>query len=177
VQEIRGQEAVAYAVSKGLFVNIDETFLIQAESSLRGYSVSMAEVEDFLDDALDEAFDPTKLVKGSKPFDVMVGRYGQGWIYVALEGNHPLREEDLLLQIFEQRISSFGLAGGDILDVVTGEFPNLEDSGFPKSANLNLMFHAALRLAEKERLIAVTDHTCYGNTYFHLPVASSNRHA
>lgn len=166
MKEIRGKEAVKYAAAKGLFVNIDEAFLVEAESRLRGHPVSMAEVEDQLGEALDEAFEPSKLVKGNERFELIAGRYGEDWIYLPLEGNHPLIEEDILIQIFKRRTPTFG--GGDILDVVTNDFPALEGTGFPKSATVNLMFHAALRLVNKNQLVAIDDKRCYGNTFFHI---------
>lgn len=98
MKEIRGKEAVKYALMHGLFINIDQTVLVQAESRLRLRPVSMPEVEDQIGEALDEAFEPRNLVEGNERFDLIAGRYGEGWIYLPLEGNHPLIEEDILFR-------------------------------------------------------------------------------
>jgi len=170
VKEIRGIEAVKYAGSRGLFFCIDETYLVQAEEKLTGQPVSMAEVEDALGEQLDEPFDPSSIVEGSKSFDFLLRRYGDGWIYVPLEGNHPDQEEEALLALFQSTGTlSNPFRNDDILDMIAKEFPKLEDTGFPKAATLNLVFHAALRLIEKGRLISLSEPSYYGNTRFSLP--------
>ena len=90
--------------------------------------------------------------------------------YVPLEGNHPSQEEQALLKLIQRRKTDTDPFGsGDIVDMITQEFPKLEDTGFSKSAPLNLLFHAALRLVEKGSLASIPDHTYYGNTLFYLP--------
>jgi hypothetical protein len=105
-------------------------------------------------------------------------RYGDQWIYIPLEGNHPIQEEQAVLDLYRRLLTAeVPHSGGDISDLATENPPALEDTGFPKDADLDLLFHAALRLVEKGKLISIPDQLPvpddeepnYGNTYFLLP--------
>jgi hypothetical protein len=87
-----------------------------------------------------------------------------------LEGNHPDEEEDAVLRIYRQRLSSDSpSSGGDIADLATENPPTLSDTGFPPDADIDLLFHAAVRLVNKGVLQSSNkSESNYGNTYFTL---------
>ncbi len=68
-------------------------------------------------------------------------------------------------------------SGGDLLDLAATYNPRLRNTGFPKWANSNLLFHAALRLVGKGQLEAMMDRKplpraatkSYGNRRFYVP--------
>jgi hypothetical protein len=107
-----------------------------------------------------------------------VERYGDGWICVPLEGNHPEEEELTLLDLLRQQLGEEEPdCGGDILSLTTDYAPEIRDSGFPPWATTNLLYHAALRLAERGQLLVEMDTTLcsknagqsYGRRQFFLP--------
>jgi hypothetical protein len=178
LKEIRGAEALKYAETNGLDFSIDEGFLIRAESSLRGEPVSMNEIEAPFEEELGESYDPTNVFQGSKSFEFLLNRYGSGWIYVAVESKHPLEEEAAVLRLFRDLLKAESPSnGGDILDLATQNPPRLRETGFPRDADVDLLFHAALRLTKKGVLESIPDpkprhknaEPNYGNTYFMLP--------
>jgi hypothetical protein len=178
LKDIRGAEALNYAETNGLDFSIDEGFLIRAESRLRGEPASMNKIESLIEEEVGQPYDPTNILPGSRSFEFLLGRYGDGWIYVALEGNHPDEEEATVLRLFRRLLNTKEPSnGGDILDLATQNPPRLRDTGFPRDADVDLLFHAARRLVDLGILESIPDPTPlpsdaepnYGNTYFLLP--------
>lgn len=178
MKKITGAAAVNYANTNGLDFSIDEAFLVEAEGTIRGCPTTIEDIDSLLEEQLGEPYDPTKIIEGSTSHRFLLDRYGDQWIYVPLEGNHPLEEEQAVLQLYEHLLAAeVPRSSGDISDLATEDPPTLKDTGFPKEADLDLLFHAALRLVEKGMLISVPDslpvpddeEPNYGNTYFLLP--------
>lgn len=178
MKEIRGAKAVQYAKNNGLTFSIDEDFLAQTESELRGQPASMDDVENLFEEELGEPYDPTDVFDGTESYKFLLDRYGDGWIYVPLEGNHPLQEERAVLRLYYPGLKAENpYSGGDILDLATENPPRLRNTGFPKDADIDLLFHAALRLVRKGALRSIRDPTPaslhgernYGDTYFFIP--------
>src|SRR6266404_697737 len=178
MKEIRGARAVDYAKRNGLDFSIDEAFMIRAESRIQDRQTTIEDLDSLLEKELGESYDPTKVIEGSRSYEFLLDRYGDGWIYVPLEGKHPLEEERAVLQLYQRNLmAETPRSGGDISDLATEDPPKLENTGFPKDADLDLLFHAALRLVKKGMLVPVADplplpenaEPNYGNTYFLLP--------
>jgi len=119
-----------------------------------------------------------RVLEESPIYGFFLNRYGDGWIYLPLEGNHPLEEERAVLQLFHTILAETNPRdGGDILEIASEDPPRLQDTGFPEEAEVDLLFHAARRLADKGLLEAVPNpnprpknfERNYGNTYFKLP--------
>jgi len=178
VKELRGAAAIRYAKETGLDFSIDENSLVKAESKLQGNKVTMDDVEALFEAQLGELYDPVSIFEGTKGFHFLVDRYGNDWIYVPIEGNHPLEEEAAVLRLYRRKLNDKEpQGGGDILELATEHPPRLKDTGFPKGADPDLLFHAALRLVEKGILRSIPDRIPrqrdvvrnYGNTYFFIP--------
>lgn len=178
MKDIRGAAAIRYAREAGLNFSIDEDLLAKAEGKLQEKEGSMEDVEAIFEEQFDEPYDPTKVFEGIKIFNVLIDRYGYEWIYVPIEGNHPLEEEAAVLRLYERKLEGKSpQGGGDILELATENPPRLKNTGFPKNADLNLLFHAARRLVEKGILKSIPDRIPrhknvernYGNTYFFIP--------
>lgn len=178
MKEIRGTEAVRYANMNGLDFSIDEAFLVEAERQIRGGSATIEDIDSLLQRQLGEPYDPARIIDGSSIYKFLLDRYGDQWIYMPLEGNHPLDEEQAVLGLYQRLLTAkMPRGGGDISDLATEDPPTLVDTGFPEDSHLDLLFHAALRLVEKGMLLAVPDslpvpddeEPNYGNTYFLLP--------
>lgn len=178
MNEKRGFEAVEYAKTYGLGFLIDEDFLTTAESRIKGESASIDDINDLLEQQTGEEYDPTNVFEGSATYSFFIDRYGDGWIYVPLEGNHPLEEEQAVLQLFHNILAGEKpRSGADIMEIASEQPPQLQETGFPPVADVDLLFHAALRLVDKGFLEAVPDpkpipktvSRNYGNTYFRLP--------
>ncbi len=181
-KEIRGIQAVEYARTRGLGFLIDELFLTRAESTIQHRAASIDDIDILIEQQTGKEYDPTTVQEGSSTYDFFLNRYGDGWIYVPLEGNHPLEEERAVLQLFQNMLAQKDpRSGGDILEIASENPPQLQDTGFPKVAEVYLLFHAALRLVNKGLLAAVPDpkplpktvSRNYGNTYFLLPTELS----
>lgn len=178
MKEIRGQEAVRYAEEHGLFFSVDEYYMLRAESALLGRPARLNDIDDLFEERLGTCYDSTDLFPGEAGFNLLVERYGYGWICVAVEGKHPEEEESALLGIYRSLLKEKEPScGGDVLDLVTQYGVNLRDTGFPGWATTNLLFHAALRLVIKGRLEFVMDREVpsensersYGNRLFFVP--------
>lgn len=176
--EKRGFEAVEYARTYGLGFLIDEQSLTNAESRIRGRAASINDINDLLEQETGEEYDRTRVFEGSATFRFFIDRYGDGWIYVPLEGNYPLEEEQAVLQLFNKILAGERpCSGGDIMEIASENPPQLQDTGFPPVADVDLLFHAALRLVDKGFLEAYRDpkhlqktvSRNYGNTSFLLP--------
>jgi hypothetical protein len=123
-------------------------------------------------------YDPTDLLPGGDNFRFLTGRYGDGWVYVAKEGADPAAEERAVLDLYRRLLKDEDpYCGGDILDLATRYAPRLSGTGFPRDANLNLLFPAALRLVKRGLLEADMDEKprrrgdwgSYGGRQFFLP--------
>jgi hypothetical protein len=178
MKEIRGKEAVRYAEEQGLFFSIDEDYMLRAESALLGRPARLNDIDDLFEERLGTGYDPTDICPGEDNFNLLVERYGYGWICIALEGEHPEEEERVLLSMFRSQLKDQEPScGGDVLDLATEYGPELGDTGFPGWATMNLLFHAALRLVGKGRLESVMDRvlppenssTSYGSRLFFVP--------
>jgi len=181
-KEIRGIQAVEYARTRGLGFLIDEPFLTRAETTIQHRPASIDDIDILLEQQTGEEYDPTKVQEGTSTYDFFLNRYGDGWIYVPLESNHPLEDERAVLSLFHNLLTTDNpRSGGDILEIASGNPPQLQDTGFPAVADAALLFHAALRLVDKRLLEAVPDpkplpknaFRNYGNTYFILPTELS----
>jgi hypothetical protein len=178
VKDIRGAAAIHYAEETGLNFSVDEDLLAKAEGALQGKKGSMDDVEAVFEEQLGESYDPTNIFEGTRGFKFLVDRYGEDWIYVPIEGNHPLDEEAAVLRLYERRLEDKApQGGGEILDLATENPPRLKNTGFPENADLDLLFHAAQRLVGKGILKSIPDQISrhknvgrnYGNTYFFIP--------
>jgi hypothetical protein len=178
MKEICGQEAVRYAEEHGLFFSADEDYMLRTESALLGRPARLNDIDTLFEERLGVCYDPTDLFPEEAGFNLLVERYGYGWICVALEGKHPEEEERVLLGMFRGLLKEKEPScGGDILDLATEYGPELGDTGFPGWATTNLLFHAALRLVNKGQLESVMDSkppseistASYGNRLFFLP--------
>lgn len=180
MKEIRGAEAVRYAGEMGIDFDIDRGYLAGRESLIRGHRASPVDVYLLLDEKLGREFDPAEVVPGSDVFELLKDRYGDGWAYVALEGDSPEVEEKITLRLFrrllegEEPVAEFE----EVRELFRRfGFPRLGVTGFPRSAHLNLVFHAALRLAGKGALESVEDtgppregrQASYGGRRFMVP--------
>src|SRR5437588_1659084 len=178
MKEIRGMEAVRYAEEQGIVFDVDEEFMLRAESAILGRQATPLDIDEVFYEKLDTSYDSTDLFPDGENFELLVARYGDGWIYVPLEGKHPEEEERVVLRMFRGFLKAEEpFSGGDILDLSSTYYPRLKDTGFHKDANPNLLFHAALRLVEKGELEAEMDPNplpeaatrSYGNRRFYMP--------
>lgn len=159
MKEVRGAEAVRYAGEMGIDFDIDRGYLADRESLIRGHRASPVDVYMLLDGKLGREFDPAEVLPGSDVFELLTDRYGDGWAYVALEGDSPEVEEKITLRLFRRLLEGEEpVAPSDVRELfIRFGFPRLGVTGFPRSAHLNLVFHAALRLAGKGALESVED--------------------
>lgn len=174
MKELRGLKAVMYAEHNGLRFLIDENLLVRKESEVQGRGVSMDEIDILIEKETGQGYEPAEILKGSPGYDFLLNRYGEQWIYMPLEGNHPQDEEAAVLGLFEALLDLENpRSGGDVLEIASQNPPKLHDTGFSEDAEPDLVFHAARRLAQKGLLEAVTARPAarsnYGNTYFFLP--------
>lgn len=177
MKEIRGMEAVRYAERQGIIFDADEAYMLRAEGALLGRQATLLDIDDLFAEKLGTCYDPTDLFPGDENFELLVARYGDGWIYVPVEGDRPEVEERVVLRMFRGFLGEEEpFCGGDILDLAATYNPRLGDTGFHKSASTNLLFHAALRLVDKGLLEDVADRRplpdgatkSYGNRRFYL---------
>jgi hypothetical protein len=179
MRELRGAQAVNYARDNGIYFDVDRDFLTRAESELTGDQASLIDIDRLLEDRLGRNFDPVEIAQGGDTFDFMVNRYGDGWIYVAMEGDDPEVEEKALLNLFRRLLKEKEpSSGGDVMEILLKYGPpRLHDNGFRREAVLNILFHAALRLSEKGLLVNVSDREplppgrklSYGRRRFFIP--------
>lgn len=178
MEEIRGNEALRYARREGILFNVDEAYILRAEGKLRGKEATAHDLQEVFYEKLGHDYDRTDLLPGSGSFNLLVERYGDGWIYVPIKGNGPDAEEREALRLFRRPLRRKDPhCGGDLLDLATQYVPRLRGTGFPTEADLNLLFHAALRLVERGELEAVMDKSplpegavqSYGNRRFFVP--------
>lgn len=169
MKELRGQKALAYATKTGIGPCVDYIFLAQRETEKQGHPVSPNDIDRFIEEAINEEVEHGEAcVPGTPEYEFLINRYGNQWIFVPLEGNHPEAEEAAVLRSFERFREVERVAGGDSLAIHDRYPPQFEDTGFSDTAGAELFFHAALRLSQKGSLTAVPDNECYGNTAFYL---------
>lgn len=178
MKELRGMDAVRYAESEGISFNIDENYLIEAEGNIRGRPATRDDIEKVFDETLGSSYDPANVHYGGESFDLLIKRYGDASIYVPVEGLNPKEEEKVALDLFRQPLKKKAFSSwSNILDLVKQYSPLLINTGFSPDANLNLLFHAALRLVEQEKLESIADEnplpeeesSSYGRRRFILP--------
>jgi hypothetical protein len=130
VKELRGAVAIRYAKERGLDFLIDENSLAKAEARLQRKTVTMDDVEALFEAQLGELYDPVSIFEGTKGFHFLVDRYGDDWIYIPIEGNHPLEEEAAVLRLYRRKLNDKQpQGGGDILELATEHPPRLRDTG------------------------------------------------
>lgn len=177
-KELRGGEALCYSAKEGILFDIDEGFLLEAEGRALGRIATRTDIHRLFKENLDRRYDPKDVSPGRESFNLLVERYGNGWICVPLEGNHPEEEEQIVLDMLRGQLKDEEPAcGGDILSLVCEYAPEVRDSGFPSWATTNLLYHAALRLVERGQLRAEMDTLpyeenageSYGRRQFFLP--------
>lgn len=177
-KELRGAEALRYSVKEGVLFDFDEGFLLEAEGRALGRTATREDMHQLFRERLGRHYDPIYISPGEESFNLLVERYGDGWICVPLEGNHPEEEEHLVLDLLRRQLGEEEPAdGGDILSLVCEYGPELRDSGFPSWATTNLLYHAALRLVAREQLLVEMDTIpskedvgeSYGRRQFFLP--------
>lgn len=159
MKEIRGPEAVRYAGEMGINFNIDKKYLAERESLIRGKRASPVHVYMLLGEKLGREFKLAEVIPGSEVFDLLIKRYAENWAYVALEGDSPETEERVTLRLLRRMLEGqIPAAGADVRELFRrfGQ-PRLGRTGFPSQADLNLVFHAALRLVGKSVLKVVED--------------------
>jgi hypothetical protein len=178
MKEIRGMDAIWYAEREGLLFNRDENYLIKAESKILGRPASLGDVEDIIDEKLGRGYGSTPHTPGGEVFNLLIERYGNDWIYIPVEGLNPKEEEDVTLRLFRQSLrKKVPSSWADIRDIATRYKPQLGNTGFPPDADPNLLFHAALRLTEQEKLECIVDEvpmpegesSSYGRRRFIIP--------
>jgi hypothetical protein len=178
MKEIRGIEAVRYAEEQGIFFDADEDYMLRAESAILGRPATLNDIDNLFAEKLGTGYDPTDLFPGGENFKLLIERYGDSWVCVPLEGDHPEEEERVVLRMFRGFLKEEEpFCGGDLLDLAAEYRPRLRNTGFPSWANSNLLFHAALRLVEKGELETVMDRKplpkgavqSYGNRLFFVP--------
>jgi hypothetical protein len=158
MKEIRGMDAVRYAEKECLLFNVDESYLIKAEGELLGRPASLSDVEAIFNEKLGRSYSSTLQLSSSVGLNLLIDRYGAGWIYIPAAGFNPKEEEDVVLDLFRQPLrNKVPSSWVDIRDLVTRYKPQLGNTGFPPDATLNLLFHAALRLTEQEKLESLID--------------------
>ena len=179
MKEIRGAAAVRYARELNIHFDINRDFLAEAEEEMTERPTSVADIYQLVRERTGYGWDPAEIVPGKPIFDFLINRHGDGWIYVAQEGRNPGAEERAALRMFRRLLGEPEPVA--LLDV-KGLYwrysrTRLGDTGFPRGADLNLLFHAALRLAEKGALECVEDGeptpaegvASYGRRRFVLP--------
>jgi len=179
MKEIRGAAAVRYARESNIFFDIDEEFLAGAEEEMREQRTSIADIYALIREQTGYPYDPAEIVPGKPIFDFLINRYGDGWIYVAQEGKDSGAEERVVLRMFRRLLKEPEPVS--LIDVkgLYGRYNRTRfgDTGFPRDVDLNLLYHAALRLAGKGALECVEDEdplpaaeaACYGRRRFGLP--------
>jgi hypothetical protein len=139
MKEIRGMMAVRYAKRQGIIFDVDEEFMLRAESATLGRSATPLDIDNVFQEKLGTCYDSTDLFPDGDNFELLIERYGDRWIYVPLEGNHPEEEERIVLSMFQSFLKEREpFCGGDILDLSSTYYPQLRDTGFHKDANPNL---------------------------------------
>lgn len=174
MKEIRGMDAVRYAEKEGLLFNRDEDYLIKAEGGILGRPAFLSDVEAIFAEKLGHSY----AQRPGGGLNLLVERYGDGWIYIPIEGLNPREEEDVALSLFRQSLRNKApISWVDIREMVTQYKPQLGVTGFPPDADLNLLFHAALRLTKQEKLESLKDKvprpegesSSYGRRRFVIP--------
>lgn len=178
VKEIRGAAAVRYARELNIFFDIDDAFLTEAEEGMTESPTSMADIYRLVEEQTGCDWDPAEIVPARPIFDFLINRYGDGWIYVAQEGKDPEAEERVALRMFRRLLKKEPIYLIDAKGLyVRYSRTRFGDTGFPRDADLNLLYHAALRLAGKGVLEYVEDEgpppaaetAGYGRRLFGLP--------
>jgi hypothetical protein len=179
MKEFRGAEAVRYARENGIDFDVDWRYLAETEGEMRGEKTSIADVDRMIEDRLGRGLNLADVTGGGETFDFLVNRYGDGWIYVAVEGCDPEAEEAAALRMYRRLLEGSDPVPGSDVKSLLGRYgrPRLGDTGFQQGTALNLMFHAALRLAEKGLLESVADEdspdaprpSSYGRRRFLIP--------
>jgi hypothetical protein len=163
MKEIRGAAAVTYARVFNIFFDIDMDFLAEAEEEMGGRQTSYVDLYELIEERTGISYRPAEIIPGNIVFDFLINRYGDGWIFVAQEGKDPDKEEMLALRMFRRLLDEpkpVFLADAKELyqrRYYRARFGNTKFTGFPQYADLNLLFHAALRLAGKGMLEVVED--------------------
>jgi hypothetical protein len=159
MKEFRGAEALRYARETGIDFDVDEDFLMEAEEAISGRRTSMADVDEVIEEQTGSSYDPAEIISGTGVFDFLINRYGDGWIYVPLEGDDPEAEETVTLRMYRRLLlEPEPISASDVkyLLVRYGRV-RLGRTGFPREADLNLLFQAALRLSGKGILVSLID--------------------
>ncbi|MFL6284478.1 MAG: hypothetical protein ACJ74Q_15140 [Pyrinomonadaceae bacterium] len=177
---IRGAAAVTYARELNIFFEIDDFFLADAEGEIREERTSVADIYMLLKEQTGHSYDPAEIVPGQPVFDFLINRYGDGWIYVPQEGMDPAAEEQAALRMFRRLLGepeAASLIDAKGLFWKYGARTSFGKTGLDSTDNLTLLYHAAVRLAEKGLLESVTDADplpegtapSYGRRRFTLP--------
>ena len=159
MKEIRGARALGYARGNGIRFDIDQDYLAEAEANLRGGRASMVEVSELLEERVGRHFRADEIIAGGESFDFLINRYGDEWIYVAIEGDDPEAEERVTLRLFRRLLKEADPVSGTNAKDLLERYgrPRFGETGFAREASLNLLFHAALRLSEKGLLVEIGD--------------------
>lgn len=159
MKEIRGVRALAYARENGIRFDVDQDYLAEAESHLSGRRAALVDVSLLLEERLGRHFRVDEIAAGGETFDFLINRYGDEWIYVAIEGTNPEAEERVTLQMFRRLLKEpepvYGTDAKGLLERYGR--PRFGETGFAREASLNLLFHAALRLSGRGLLAEVRD--------------------
>src|SRR5437588_4931395 len=157
-RELRGIKAASYAEEQGIFIDVDEDFLLRAEGERLGRRATEEDIDNLFVERLGRVYDATDLLPAGQGFNLLVEIYGDQWIYVALEGNDAAQEERAVLRMYRRLLREREPScGGDLLNLAAKYGPRLRRTGFPRQADTNLLFHAALRLVGRGELEAVMD--------------------
>jgi len=159
MKELRGAEALRYSREAGVRFDVDDDFIREAEGEFSGGPVPMLYVQELVRERAGAEYEPTEILPGTEVFDFLVNRYGDGWIYVALEGRDPEAEEGRALRLFHTLLERPNPSPGGDVKAILGRQRRAVflDTGYPPDADLNLLFHACVRLARKGLLVEVED--------------------
>lgn len=159
MKDIRGAAAIRYARELNIFFDIDRDFLTGAEEEMTERPTAMADIYALIEERTGYSYDPAEIVPDQPIFDFLINRYGDGWIYVAQEGKDPEAEERVALRMFRKLLGEEDPVYLIDAKGLYGRYFRMRfcDTGFPRYADLNLLFHAALRLTAKGVLETVKD--------------------
>ncbi len=119
----------------------------------------MVDVSLLLEERLGRHFQADEIAAGGEIFDFLINRYGDEWIYVAIEGDNPEAEERVTLQMFRRLLKEPEPISGSDAKGLLEKYgrPRFGETGFAREGSLNLLFHAALRLSKRGLLAEVRD--------------------
>ena len=103
------------------------------------------------------SYDPADILYGGEILDLLIKRYGDACIYVPSRVEPERGGEGCSRALPAATQKETHSSWSNILDLVKQYRPQLINTGFSPDAVLNLLFQAALRLKEQEKLESIAD--------------------